>query len=148
MYDVLVMGGGPAGAACAIHLARAGRSVAVLEKARFPRGKVCGEFIAPSGVEELRTLGIDPHGREIERLALWTETGTLEAPLPSPARGLAREQLDTLLLERAAASGAAVHQPATAHGLERITGGVLCVGALFEIPRRVTVAPHGPRVPR
>ncbi len=45
-YDALVIGGGPAGAVSALLLARAGWNVAVVEKERFPRGKVCGEFIS------------------------------------------------------------------------------------------------------
>ena len=45
--DVLIVGGGPAGSACAWKLARSGFDVAILDRARFPRDKVCGGWITP-----------------------------------------------------------------------------------------------------
>src|SRR5437868_14340543 len=56
--DILIIGGGPAGATAAALLARAGRDVVVAEKSTFPRRKVCGEFIAASGIAILRALGL------------------------------------------------------------------------------------------
>ncbi len=57
-HTVVIIGGGPAGSACAMALRRRGVDVGILEKKRFPRDKVCGEFVAPLGVEELRRLGV------------------------------------------------------------------------------------------
>jgi flavin-dependent dehydrogenase len=56
-YDVIIVGGGPAGAATATHLARAGRAVLLLERAQFPRDKPCGEFYSPPVRGLLDTLG-------------------------------------------------------------------------------------------
>jgi flavin-dependent dehydrogenase len=153
--EVLVVGGGPAGAAAAILLARAGRRVVVLEKAAFPRRKVCGEFVAPAGIEALGRLGLGERfaaaaGPEIRRIAIWLGGRELEAPLPAPyARALEREALDALLLEHAAHCGAEVLQPARALALRRTAQGFVCEAAArrgapgFEVQARAVIAAHG-----
>src|ERR1051325_4000747 len=85
--DILVIGGGPAGATAAALLARAGRDVVVAETSAFPRRKVCGEFIAASGIAILRSLGLEKEfdaaaGPEVRRIALWAGKRALEAPMP------------------------------------------------------------------
>jgi flavin-dependent dehydrogenase len=158
--DALIIGGGPAGAAAAILLAGAGRRVVVLEKAAFPRRKVCGEFIAARGIDELRRLGVGERfeaaaGPEIRRIAVWADEATLEAPLPARRRGtpypraLAREALDALLLDHAARRGAEVLQPAAALALERVRDGLVCTAAArrgaetFQVHARTVIAAHG-----
>lgn len=124
-YDAIIVGGGPAGATAAILLAQAGWSVAVIEKQAFPRRKVCGECIAATNLPLLDALGIGPKfdelaGPELRRVGLFVGEETLIADLPQFAdsphpwgRALGREHLDTLLLQRAAASGVDVWQPWT-----------------------------------
>jgi len=56
--DVVIIGGGPAGAATALELARHGVDVVLLDRARFPREKLCGDFLHPLGVAALDRLGL------------------------------------------------------------------------------------------
>src|SRR5712671_3255755 len=58
--DVAVVGGGPAGAAAAITLARAGRDVIVVDRARFPRDKCCGDGLTAGALRHLEALGLRP----------------------------------------------------------------------------------------
>jgi menaquinone-9 beta-reductase len=58
--DVIVVGAGPGGSACAFHLARHGVKVLLLEKSEFPREKVCGDGLTPRAVKQIIAMGIDP----------------------------------------------------------------------------------------
>jgi flavin-dependent dehydrogenase len=58
--DVLVVGAGPAGCAAALTLSRAGHTVVVIDKAKFPRDKICGDGLTTSALRELDALGLDP----------------------------------------------------------------------------------------
>ncbi|MCH8156668.1 MAG: FAD-dependent oxidoreductase, partial [Nitrospinae bacterium] len=57
-YDIIIIGGGPAGTSAALFLAKQGYRIALLEQARFPRDKVCGEFISPAADAILSELGV------------------------------------------------------------------------------------------
>ena len=117
MRDAVIVGAGPAGSSAAILLARAGWSVALVEKQVFPRRKVCGECVAASNLPLLDDLGIGDAfdamaGPALRRVALMSGERTIEADLPRPAAGtdhwgraLGRETLDALLLEQARAVG-------------------------------------------
>lgn len=143
MFDAVIIGGGPAGATAALLLARAGRSVAIIEKSAFPRRKVCGEYVAAPAASFLRSLGLslDP---EIHSIALWAGERVIEAPLPAPyASTLAREDLDTVLLRLAARAGAAVFQPLKAISLVRTRAGFICQTSSEALEARTVIAAHG-----
>ena len=58
LHDVVVVGAGPSGAACAHWLAEAGHDVVMLEKKRFPREKTCGDGLTPRAVKQLDDMGL------------------------------------------------------------------------------------------
>jgi geranylgeranyl reductase family protein len=71
-YDVIIVGAGPAGCSAAICLARRGYEVLLMDKARFPRDKTCGDGLSPPALEVLDRLGV---GETISRLDPWRVEG-------------------------------------------------------------------------
>jgi len=109
--SALIVGGGPAGAAAAIALARAGQKPRLLERTSGPHDTVCGAFVGWDSVAALRRLGIDPFalgGHPIHRLRLFGSGREVETRLPRTAAGLSRRCLDETLLAAARAAGAFV----------------------------------------
>ncbi|HEY0111868.1 MAG TPA: FAD-dependent monooxygenase [Allosphingosinicella sp.] len=107
----LIVGGGPAGSAAAISLARAGVEAEIVERSDGPRDMVCGGFLGWDALAVLQRLGLDPvalGARPIRRLRLVSEKRTIEVPLPRLAAGLSRRTLDEALLRAASAAGASV----------------------------------------
>jgi flavin-dependent dehydrogenase len=160
-FDAVVIGGGPAGATAAALLARKGWKVAVIEKALFPRRKVCGEFLSSASSLVLRELGLEKlflelAGPEIRQAGVFVGDDSITAEMPrskaggeSWGRALGREQLDTILLNRARELGAEVWQPWWVADLVHEETGWCCRVASRderqgqELRARVVVAAHG-----
>ena len=116
----LVVGGGLAGSALAILLARSGRPVTLVEQHTGPRHKVCGDFLSAEAIIYLRSLGLDPAdlgALPIDTLRLAADGRLVETPLPFPAMSLTRFTLDEALLNLAASFGATLLRGSRAESL-------------------------------
>lgn len=140
MWDAAVIGGGPAGAATALHLARKGCAVCLIDRARFPRDKPCGEFLSPAATPLLDELGVRNEveaagARRLSRIRIVVHHARpldLSFPDGGPAPpwgyALSRRRLDAILLAAAARAGVRVRTGLKVEGLlwagDRVTGAV------------------------
>jgi flavin-dependent dehydrogenase len=110
-YDLAIIGGGPTGASAAITAARAGARVLLLERGRFPRHKVCGEFVSAESLNLLRLLlgaGHAPllnHAVRISQGRLLLDGRIITMTIEPPAASIARLELDAALWQSCRESG-------------------------------------------
>jgi len=135
-YDVIVVGGGPAGSSCARWLRQRGLSVAIVDRAHFPRDKVCAGWVTPPVVELLELDRADyGRGRTLQPVTGF-RTGTISGRSVESrydevvSYGIRRFEFDHYLLERAEHSGAELHLGETMQSLERHEGEWLFNGTL------------------
>jgi flavin-dependent dehydrogenase len=124
--EVAIVGGGLAGSAAAIVLARAGRNVLVIERAALPQHKVCGEFLSQEALTYLRALGVDAVALgavQIESVRLAGREGESKARLPFAAMSLTRRKLDEELLCVAKKAGARILRGTSVKTIERAEDG-------------------------
>lgn len=132
--EILIVGGGLAGSALAVLLARMGRDVLLVEKGRFPRDKLCGEFLSPEARAFLADLGVWSHLEslrppEIRRARFSTAGGQrVRLTLPGPGFGVSRLALDVALFDAAGRAGARTRTGVEIEGLRRTARGFVCHG--------------------
>jgi flavin-dependent dehydrogenase len=139
-YDVLIVGGGPAGSACARKLVQAGRKVAVLDREHFPRTKLCAGWVTPEAVADLELdVAAYPHRFSTFKYIIAHVKG-FTFKLDTPQHSIRRFEFDDYLLKR---SGADVH----VHNVKSITrdSGDYVIDGKFRAP--VLVGAGGTRCP-
>lgn len=117
-FDIIVIGAGPAGSVSAHQCATRGRSVLMLDKATFPRHKVCGCCLSHVGLEALRDCGLEERVRAcssvvLERFKLHVRGRQMQVDVP-PGLAISRAALDQALIEAAVSQGVRFEQGVTA----------------------------------
>ena len=135
-YDVIIAGGGPAGSSAAIHLATRGARVLLAEQKKFPRPKLCGEFISPECAGHFEKLGVAEQmlaagPSNLTETVFYSQSGA-KVSVPSDwfasggAIGLSRAEMDERLLRQASQVGVDVVEDASVINVTSAQAGDVC----------------------
>jgi menaquinone-9 beta-reductase len=157
-YDAIIAGGGPAGSSAAIHLAMQGARVLLVEQKKFPRAKLCGEFISPECLKHFAALGVAERmmsagGERLTQTVFYSRAGR-SVKVPSEwfdnqhaALGLSRAEMDHRLMERARSAGVDVLEETQVTGLihegQRVCGVQMRSAATSEARAAVVIDATG-----
>jgi flavin-dependent dehydrogenase len=123
MYDLIVIGGGPAGSSAAITAARSGARVLLLERGKLPRHKVCGEFVSAESLDTLAqlfgTLSAEllQAAVRIRQARVYVDGRILETVVDPPAASIARLEMDAALWQSATEIGVDARQEVTVQSI-------------------------------
>lgn len=123
-FDLAIIGGGPAGCAAALTAAELGHQVLVIEQGRFPRQKVCGEFVSAEALDLLAKL-LAPGFEHlifdtpaVDRVRIFAQGAVVESKIEPPARSIARIDLDAALWRSCALKGIELREESSVSGIE------------------------------
>jgi len=132
-YDIIIIGGGLAGLTSAIHLSLSDFSVLVIEKDKYPKHKVCGEYVSNEVLPYLKSLGVDPRklgAVSIDQFEMSTRKGKiLRTPLPLGGFGISRFVFDQEMAKCAQSRGA--------HILNDVVTDVSFTNDIFKVETRM-----------
>ena len=126
LYDLIVIGGGPGGSAAAITAARSGARVLLLERATYPRHKVCGEFVSAESIDVLLQLFSQPHKHLLSdclrtsQARMFVDERVITTAVQPPSASIARIEMDAALWDVASSSGVDARQQVT---VQKVGGG-------------------------
>ncbi len=127
-YEIAIIGGGPAGTSAALHLAKKGFDVCLLEKKEFPRDTICGEFLSKEVIDNLGELDIfsgflrlNPNAIKSFRFISHSNR-ELSTSFDFKAYSLKRSTFDDFLIKQVEKEGVKIFQPAEAAGIENLNG--------------------------
>lgn len=148
-FDIVIIGAGPGGAAAAVYLAEAGLSVALLDKASFPREKTCGDGLTPRALGVLQELGlldqVQTAGCLMDEATVFAPNGegvTTRMPVrgdvPSIMMAIPRYELDHMIVQRAVAAGAALREKFNVKRIDQQAAGVTVSGQYAGRPAQIS----------
>ncbi len=152
-YEIAIIGGGPAGSSAAMYLAKKGFDVCLLEKKKFPRDTICGEFLSKEVIENLNDLGISGgflrlNPNVIKSFRFISHSNReLSTGFNFKAYSLKRSTFDDFLIKRAEKEGVKIYQPAEAAGIENLNGSFILTfyssGEKISITIKRVIAAYG-----